>query len=293
MFQFVFPISFLSTFTILVAVAGALSIPDKTKINCFEEHLTSLKKLSTFQRKSEGNPSVNCKQVIKDFQAEVYKDFIELANSKNDSEININCIINALKLQNYVETIMLQQIYELSDNLTAEGKRKKLTRLDDEIKHFMTNSFNACHFNFGEMFDLYVAEDIMSAENYTDEELNGDYCLKKHLVENNLIDTKSYTIVLKPTNANVTDVICDKALGEVIDYLKIIMFSILEKEEAKEEEKTCAMQRITEHKAAEKVAALLILKKLSLSASQLYHERKGFEDSMLESYVSFYECFKV
>lgn len=145
----------------------------------------------------------------------------EIMNDK-DMQKESECVMESLKNSDFGNSLLLIYVYETSDNLASEEMQKKLNLAKSQVTHATFNSFMSCQAEkkFTQVFDDLVNGDNSSEEETDEQE---DYCIRKHIIDNNLINKNHLKLQLNPKNIDTAGVDCNvlyqKALKDAEDEL--------------------------------------------------------------------------
>lgn len=160
----------------------------------------------------------------------------EILNDKDMSKES-ECVMESLKNSDFGNSLLLIYVYETSDNIANEEMQKKLKLAKSQVTHATFNSFMSCQADkkFTQIFDSLLNGDDSSSEEETDEK--EDYCIRKHIIDNNLINKNHFKLQLNPKNLDTSAIDCNvlyqKALKDAEDEL---VKALLEDDDSSEEQ---------------------------------------------------------
>lgn len=165
--------------------------------------------------------SSTCEEVINESNNKAYdtldstireplKDYID--------EKTMTCFMAAMKSIHLAEEDMKQFVLLNSGTLTDEEMKKNLKK----ITHLANGLMKTCR------SEDYMAKKLVKdlfrqaagIKDKTEEVLIFDYCKRKFVVDNHLVDTNTYTVKLNPTNLDVSKVNCEDVIKRYDNLLK-------------------------------------------------------------------------
>lgn len=281
-------------FVLLSITVDAREIIDKPKINCFIKHLKAANKLdSDFPELSVTNEVEDCNQVIKDVQNESLKKVALVIRKNKDVGSQTPCIMDDLRAHTWTDDFFLQAVYQFSNNLSANEKKKKIDEADARSIKFLEQSIKSCFYQkeFGEMFDELFKQDESSSEE--DNEPLEDYCARKYVVDKSLVDSDVYTVVLNPKNIDVTNVDCKTVLKKVTkDFEEVMAKKFKDDDDMSlgDTEIACAMQKYSQGNFVDRIFVVFALSEINITDEQKQDERKKFIGFMTKITDSFLTC---
>lgn len=184
-----------------------------------------------------------------------------------------NCIYEKLTgSESFVHSVIKAAIFEHFDE-----NNNSLNRTIASILKEINNSIQICRQEdeVGNEFDVIFNATFDGTRNLTKHE---EYCIKKYLIKNNLIDIYTYDIDPNPHNINVTGLNCEemirKSNEEVYDQLSTIYF---QKPNLSNDEKVeCAVDKFREADYFDLVMKITALSTLNITSEQKIIERESF-----------------
>jgi hypothetical protein len=199
--------------SVLAFVYYSIAAPVKTAeqkatINCFINHLKQQGKLdATFPKYPTDSAAdlSSCASIIarvkRDFLTLAFKPFDDLSQQEND------CIHNDASFNDMVLDCMLMTVYSES------GRTKKLGEVTRNASASMFKPMIKCMSDefYAKGFDAFMSPPRRA---YSEEKF---YCMRKFVVENDLIDKHVYDIAVNPKNLDFADVNCDNLITTIVD----------------------------------------------------------------------------
>lgn len=272
MFYFYFIYSLLLLIFSLLAVSVTAQL-NENNLKCL---LTYLKEDGLIEQSSfplapySGNKAV-CKKFI-DGQTQKIMNEVKSTFDEGMSAVEIKCVLTDLEEQFYADYALKDVVYnsfpgmvrsERMDMIEANQKKyegmleKVLRRCGDENlfnNNFIKNSFKS------------VTPQTM-------------YCLRRYIIEKDLINTRKIKVYLNPTRINLKGIKCSE--------LNAVQFQRVEDEfkgifsdNFSEEKVQCMIEKFKENKFGNIIVAIKLLKDFNITDYQIAGYRKRFEDMM-------------
>jgi hypothetical protein len=277
---------------LFAAVIAAVKSAPTGNDHCIENYLKQKELLSSeFGNDDEVTPT--CESIVESIKESILKQLQDAFNEEEDMKNQTACMIESMQATTYVDEMLLLYVYE-KDNEAATNDEKE--EMKAEIMHnahvFTIHALLKCKSSemFGELFDSIFEEDSSSSEedDLTDSE---DYCVRKHVIENNLIDTAKYQLDENPKKINVSELDCSaiyKSVVEKIETKIIDEVPVLGSEESSESkddvdsDSECLLQVIRTGEFVDKLTPFEFLKEFSMTDEQKGEEKQKFIDIMSE-----------
>lgn len=128
--------------------------------------------------------------------------------------------------------------------------------------------------DFGEMFD----DDKNSSDNL---ELYEQYCIRKFVIDNDLIDLSIYNVTLNPTNLNVTGIECESMIENGFE-LGLTTALHGKHYQLTPEQKECIGDKLRHKKFYKQMLRTMVIKELQLTEEQAAIERPKFIRFMVD-----------
>ncbi|KAG5675053.1 hypothetical protein PVAND_004991 [Polypedilum vanderplanki] len=278
---------------ILAVAVVAKSAPLKTSTdNCIANYLKKNELLtSAFGDESEVEITASCEMLVQTIKINIYKSLEDSLIEDEEMKEHSECIIDNVYETDYGDKLLVLHVLE-KDNLTLKEDEKmemKNVILQDAYA-LITKALLKCKMNsiFGEIFDSMFNEE----ENSSEEELSDieDYCVRKYIIDNNLLDKSKYQLNKNPKNIDTTSVDCVTIFNSVVEQIEREIVKIYTKEinssseESKEDEdKTgsdCVLKVVRLGKYVEMLAPFDYLIEFNLSDEEKAKEKIKFINIM-------------
>ena len=267
----------------------------KDKLKCIENYLKSKQLLDAdFQTKlpeSDGS-AIECDAFVLNFNKEFYDELKTTFETDPELADVTQCIIDNLKKSQLVELSMKLAMYQVVAKLSPKKRKKAIKAIEYTIEKRLENAAMVCHSakTFGAMFDqMYNAED---EGNDTEDKKLDDYCTRKHLIDNNFIDSTIYTVDLNPSHVDITGVDCvervQNSKADVFNAFK----EAFEDETAKslKRQQKCLTKASNSFHYFEDMAKVVLLGEVKISPERYVIEKQLFIDSLKNIHEIAAEC---
>ena len=282
----------LLSFAALTAVGSSLSTLDVD--DCIISYLKAKKLLGSEFRRNE-ELTMSCESLVEIIKTKTLLALERIFLEDEDISEYSNCMITSIAKTSYTDDSLLYYIYQnYNTTLTHEQSEEKETELMEKIQYYSTEAYVRCESgdNFETLFDSILSEDEGSSE----EDLNEaeSYCLRMHVIENNLFNLPGFTLIENPKSIDTTSVNCDEVYPEVLSKIEAEMVESLsdsssskesDESESKEDEnlsQQCFLEVVRAGNYVEKLLPFDYLKEFELSEEQKAEEKRKFVDIMVE-----------
>jgi hypothetical protein len=234
-----------------------------------------------------------CEERIAITLDEVYKSFEKKTRAQPDYEAFAPCITEDLKSKRWVEGMMLNFVYEASESLTQSEKNLKTAPIKvksyKDAKLALTNC--ASKEAFLNLFDnIFEEVPVPNQENPIE-----DYCDRKYVVDNNLIDTTKFNFSVNPNNLDVSNVDCEPHIKKSLTKLDATMLIRLKSVgnfNFEDREINCALEQYHADNLRDQFFRLPALREIHLTDKEKAVEKKNFIKTMSEMVFLVNECKK-
>lgn len=133
--------------------------------------------------------------------------------------------------------------------------------------------------------------DVMLSRPYDKEkDTEGDYCVRKYVVDLNLLDTKTYNIEMNPRNIEPTTVDCKKIIAHQTQKIKDEMKNRFGSHMTCNQVK-CALEKFEDENYINKIVLTVVLSQIKLTDEQKQAERKKFIKMMDKVTHAIAKCY--
>lgn len=241
-----------------------------------------------------------CNTLLDKFRDHKYEYMEQLYNDDSFYSDHTPCIIKKLREYAVADLYILKLVYKYTDQLDGILLEKARWEVLAPIENKLELAEALCLRSemFISFFDsLYGDQNETETEDKTDEELEADYCITRHVVANNLHGIAKYDIDVKPKNKRDDNIDC---AAHWIEYkfsqvsLLANIFQVAPKSTTKQQD-ACYYRIIKSSGYPEIVFMVELLgkKKPALKIEQKNEERKKFADFMDHLYKKVLTCNNV
>lgn len=217
----------------------------------------------------------NCDKLIADTKETVYTN-VAAALGRQDFFKYKPCMMSDLKKRRYAEYTMKQAVFLSSESMSQEEIGLKVNAIIRRNKSLVQDSMKLCMYSdlFGKLFDDLFDQ----TENEEEDDALLEYCVRKYVVDSNLVDTKVYKVTLNPKNLDVQNVNCKESLETQKRELMELIEEMLDSESKDEITSDCARQRFLNTGFVDKMMEISVLSEMNITDAQKEGERKRFVD---------------
>lgn len=203
---------------------------------------------------------------------------------------NPNCFRQQLMELNYPDIVMKIYIYSNANKLSKKMRKKFLAKVDSESEKIVVIASSIC---FPEaLFGIVFDEMFSDTQEDEDDDKETDYCIRKYVVDNNLIDTNEFTVEINPDNLDIApDFNCTDHVDDTFEELEDELKSSFFFSEVKSRRQNRCLQRVIKHaKVIDYMLSLGVMTELKISDEIRANERKKFIDFMSNLYRDMAKC---
>lgn len=248
-------------------------------INCIADYLKSINELeSSFQTDPYEGSTATCDYVIKSTNVSFYEMWTEELEKTPQFKTDLECIMDNLKKTQMSLFLLKELVYEASTSLSEETKSIKIQEAKKaQEKNALIISLKCIAIRrYGDLFDRMMIYTSSEEDNYDPKE---EYCIRKYVNDNNILNNEIYKYKLNPGNVNVDEINCDPIMENFSKVADNKMTNIFEKEIASLLEKECYNSKFDVNQSTDRMLAIMVLRKLKLS--EVSDERQKFIDNLL------------
>lgn len=259
-----------------ISVAFPAEIPNTT-FNCLAAYAKAKGTSDpAFDLVDYDSSTEECVQIRQKFISEVRKEVREKISEADIPSRHTNCIYKKLvESESFVNSLIKAAALEYSGSLEQVGRFKNTV---DTVLDFVKSSVVYCESesNIIDQFDSLFDEEKKAVKNVTNFE--EEYCVKKYLVKNNLIDSVLYNIELNPHNINVVGLNCETMIKKSNDEIyEQLGFVYLEKSSFGNVDRVeCALEKFREADYFDLMMKITALTTIPITEQQKINERENF-----------------
>lgn len=259
-------------------IANIIGSKDEA-INCIADYLKSINELeSSFQTNPYEGSAATCDYVIKSTNASFYEMWTEELEKIPQFKTDLECIMGNLKKTQMSLFLLKELVYEASTSLSDEEKSLKINEAKkaQEKNSLIVSLHCIATRRYGDLFDRMMTYTSSEEDNYDPKE---EYCIRRHVNDNNILNNEIYKYTLNPGNVNVDQIDCDPIMEMFSKVADNKMTNIFEEEIASLLEKECYNTKFDVNQSTNRMLAIMVLRKLKLS--EVSDERQKFIDNLL------------
>jgi len=275
------------------SIVAPVPEPEKEKLNCAIKYLKGVNQLDANfpEYPATGNAIDVCENYLKDSRTAIYDSLVSLLRKNVKTRPYKHCTMEKLRADESSDLVLKQMVYESATDLNIENREAKADKLYQALLEKTKGIIKNCIFEkeFGNDFDNLIKNKTSSSEK---EDFLSDYCLRKHVSDNNLIDS-SYNLVLNPKNIDITTVNCAPIVQKAISDAEEEFMKFLREGNALSQTKIdCVVEYFYSKKYFERDQSVLILGEAHLNDEQIAAERASFIKYMLDLNQAIQTCDK-
>lgn len=279
----------------IVPLIDARSIEGRETDTCIADYLKS-KGLIGDEFGSTRPLNAFCEAIVEITKNHVMQSVnLEVVGDK-DMRNEADCIMESLRNSDFGNNLLVIYVYETSDNVDAQ----KMKIAQGKVTRATFESFMTCQASkkFGQIFDS-ILEPESSSEEETDPK--EDYCIRKHIIENKLMNTERYKLKVNPQNLDTSSIDCSvlyqKALKDAEDEL---VQALLDNDSSEENglkskidsaDAICILNKVREGSYIDQMLHFDYIKEFNLDTAGKNELRNQFVDVMSRLAESSAKCF--
>lgn len=279
----------------IVPLIDARSIEGRETDTCIADYLKS-KGLIGDEFGSTRPLNAFCEAIVEITKNHVMQSVnLEVVGDK-DMRNEADCIMESLRNSDFGNNLLVIYVYETSDNVDAQ----KMKIAQGKVTRATFESFMTCQASkkFGQIFDSILVPESSSEEETDPKE---DYCIRKHIIENKLMNTERYKLKVNPQNLDTSSIDCSvlyqKALKDAEDEL---VQALLDNDSSEENglkskidsaDAICILNKVREGNYIDQMLHFDYIKEFNLDTAGKNELRNQFVDVMSRLAESSAKCF--
>jgi hypothetical protein len=207
---------------------------------------------------------------------------------------NRECLTELLSVETYKNLLLkIRAVQLISESVVSKignmwsgkksPKQQAIERVEKEAYDFFTESEMNCNLKTGfeELFDSFF-EFENEENNFVSNEDVEEFCIKKELADQQIIDPVQYNIKMYPKNIKVDNLDCSKIL-EPLKRNMIASLKDFQSENFKKSKSSCALSTLQDgNDYFNLMLKMELFSKISLNVEQKQEEKKKFVDKMIK-----------
>jgi hypothetical protein len=240
--------------------------------------------------------SSSCSNLIKSAEMTMLLEVKKKLDEKEELRNSTECIVDRLKEVNFVDyAFKVQILSEENDEVPDTERIEELTKAMQKVIELSGNAVIDCHFSdqFAAIFDAILKEESQEDEELSDED---DYCVRKHIIENKLIDSTKYKLDVNPKNLDTSTIDCDDLYKNLVIKIKEQMVSGMKEMDIDDSSSSsisdkCVLNIVDSYDYVNKLEYFDYLKEFQLSQRDVDEEREKFVHLMKDmTKMVMYKC---
>lgn len=275
---------------------------DAEKYECIANFLKSKNLLDKHFKYVPQLNQLECGTVVTDLQDIIMDETLEsVSESSTDEESeesrdmrklyqdNSVCIRGQLNSLGYSDLMMKMYVYQHSKR-TSNNQKKKLTSATEAeaIKKFaIAISLCISEQVFGELFDNLMKNDKEEVETLEDKQ--NDYCIRKYVIDKELIDTVKFPVTLNPDNIEL-NFTCAIRIDGIFEDLKKIIQDGFEIPGQNKKQVRCLNKTIKSENGIEFIAKMSVLSEIQMTDDLRKELRSEFVQTIKKLHLQMIKC---
>lgn len=261
----------------------AAPMDDDTQF-CVENYLKKFNLIASEFGNDEGISS-SCNFMIPIVKKHIYENFREQLEDNEQLKDSSECIMIHLKDRDFANVLLALSVYQDADTsiISEDLRNETFIKLTKSMQNEIVLSTMDCKLEsqYEEIFEELLKTG--SSESYEEDiSPEEEYCMRKYVVENDLID-QSYNLNLNPQDIDTSDINCDElfpAARQTLEDNMILAFISDNSGEKNEEIDACASEIIHSENIIDQLLPFSLLHELELSDEAKATEKVKFVQFM-------------
>lgn len=245
-------------------------------INCYIKLLKDANEINDeVQAIGDGDILPNCAEFIDNKKKELVAETVSNIQNKIDVSENELCLEKDLVKNKIIDVTLKAVVFDILVENSGKKYEAEAKDANDKLENVIDDSLMYCLFkeDFSDAFD-----ELFTEESEEEEDLEADYCGRKLVIDNQLLDTSVYTLPLNPKNINLDNVNCEEKLKEVIKKLEVGLSDSMKKEDPQltEQNLECRLNAFRSGNTYSNMIAAFFFSEINMSAEQKEVEKRKF-----------------
>lgn len=223
---------------------------------------------------------LNCDKFIKEQTQKVMKD-VKASLDEDVSPGELACILKDLENQFYPDYFLKTVVYNNYAGMDRTERIDLIAANDELHEKMLDNVVSRC----GEenLFNSHFHNNFKAVSPRT------MYCLRRFIVDNDLINTHKIKFILSPQKINLGGFACEPLVKAPFQLVEDEFKSIFSNNFS-EEKVQCMIEKFRENKFGDIIVTIKLLKDIKITDYQVKEYRKKFEDMMDKFGVIVEDC---
>lgn len=264
----------------IISIIEAKSVDSSEDVkNCIAGLLKHKDLLETGFPEGAYTPAT-CDPTISKLQSDMYANTLKELTHNDETIKDAECIVEMLRHSKMSDYFLMAKNLETSTHLSNSQKEQKTKEMKKNQEDLLNSIKATCYStrHFGEEFVnlLHKNEDISNDPKKA-------YCLRKYVVDHNLIEMNNYHIKLNKQNIDISGINCGPVMEDLTKIEKATLTNTYKTEDKTRTSKKieCMVQKAMDNSFANKIWSIVVLGELKMSDKQKKDERKRYIETML------------
>lgn len=224
--------------------------------------------------------SATCDPTISKLQSDMYANTLKELTNNDETIKDAECVVEMLRHSKMSDYFLMAKNLESSTHLSKPQKEQKTKEIEKNQEDLLNSIKSTCCStrHFGEEFVnlLHKNEDISNDPKKA-------YCLRKYVVDHNLIEMNNYHVKLNKQNIDISGINCGPVMEDLTKTQKTTLTSTYKAADQTRTSKKieCMVQKAMDNNFANKTWAVVVLGEVKMSDKQKKDERKRYIETML------------
>jgi hypothetical protein len=278
----------------VVPLCSARSLEGRESDTCIADYLKS-KQLIGSEYGSKNPVSSLCSVIIQLTKQRIMGNIEENLEQDERMKNESACMVKFMEKTDFAERMLVIYFLETLDNQASDEVQKEIKKAQKAGTEVTLTALISCEagVKFNEAF-----EELFKDEDDNDITDNEDYCIRKHILDHNLINTEHFKLTLNPKNLDTSDIDCQvlyqKSLKDAEDELvkALAEDSSEETDESSLDDATieCLLKTIRKNHFIDKMLQFDYVKEFELTPAKREELRVQFIEIMTDLSKKSIEC---
>lgn len=274
-------------------ISAKLRYQERESMLCIGAYLENLKLINSSSSSESDQPMKDsCKRSAEAMKEELMKAIRKDIEQK--AQEDVMCIMDRLKKVDLGNSLLMLEYYESMKGGDKDKKREaKPKQIKAVILHELARSYLLCQTErkVGKIFDESLNEDRHSMEDPKE-----DYCIRKHIRDNKLMDIDNLSIDLNPRNIDTSNTDCEALYRKAVKLVEIwFVESMLNNESIEghrdQEKVSCLLGVVRQDNLIDKLFQYNYVKEMNANEMQKKEMRENYIKLVTNLAGNFSKCF--
>lgn len=191
----------------VLPLIDARSLQGRPTETCIADYLKS-KKLIASDQGTENPVNSMCMAIVQVTKQKIMEHIEVTLESDERMKNESSCMVDLMVQSDFADRMLVIYLLETSDDAETFEVQEKIKRAQKFANEVMLDSLITCESDekFNEAFEELFADKSSSEEEIDDRE---DFCIRKHVVDNNLIVSKHLKLDINPKRLDTSEINCE------------------------------------------------------------------------------------